>query len=338
MVTMNDFAGGDGTRMISKVMSTPAQPRPAQAGRPGGAGGGTNLARRRLAFAGCAGAVLASALGFPVATGAAATPQVVAEVGSATITTAEVEEVARERGLSARAALAALVAARLHEREAAALSPPPVRSHEGESNRALVQRLLEADFEPHARAEDVPDSVLRPLYERNRLAWVHPRLVRVNTIGVMKGAGRKDPAVAAAVRATAQELAAFVAQRSSRTPEDFDAIAALPEWNQRGVWVAKSLLGPNAPQAAELGAEAIKLTKPGDTTPLVEDKWGYYIARFVAEEPAKNVAFADARPTIAAAVHESWRKQRFLDYVDELSRRHGAAVTPAVRLTEAPVP
>ncbi len=83
-------------------------------------------------------------------------------------------------------------------------------------------------------------------------------------------------------------------------------------------------------------AQAIHaLRAPGQTTKLVADDDGFYIARYLSERAPKRVEYAAARDEIITKYHDVWRKQRFVALTDELARKHGAQVF-ADRLTSVP--
>lgn len=270
------------------------------------------------------------------------TPEATAELGPVVARVGDVPVFARE--VAAQAARTSrppdqalddlirfhLLAERARAAGASAASPEVVQAWK----QALVQRLLERDLEPKLGAEDVPEADLRTLYERNRDYFVHPRLVEVIALSVFTGA-RMKPEPRARARKTALELHAHIQSRPGRTVEDFSAIAADPAWMQRKVRMSRTWQGPDKPFSAVVGAEVAKLTRPGDTTPLVEDEDGYHVARYIAERPPRNTAFAEAREEIARSYFPSWRTERFTQFAQKLAATHGAE-THASRLSAPP--
>jgi hypothetical protein len=245
----------------------------------------------------------------------------VARVGQVPIFAKQVEAKAKKIGLPARAALEDLIASSLLAEAArdrgltlAGDSDPDVQS-------ALVQRLLEKELEPNIRLESIPDSDLRPLYERVRDTFVHPRLVEIGVLAVYTGAPMPKE-FREEREQTAKELAQFLKSHPAKTLDEFSALARDPNWAGQHVVYKHMLQGADKPLSEAVGAEVSKLRAPGDTAPLVVDIDGGFIARYIGERPPENVTFEQARGKLSAGFYEHWRRQQFLEYTTKLARLH----------------
>jgi hypothetical protein len=256
---------------------------------------------------------------------------IVARVGEVPIFAAEVVAQAERTGKAPRLALDDLVAFHLLAEKARATGVQP-DAVTAIPHELLVQRLLEREFEPSTRPSDIPDDELRRLYERGKDTYVHPRLVEVAILAVYTGDLMK-PERRAKLRAVAQELADFVAGRPIKTADDFSAIAGLPRWNGK-VAFRRLLQGPTKPFGPAVGAAVVRLAQPGDTTPLVEDETGLYLARYLAERPAENVTFEAVRDELRKQVYPYWRQHRFIELSARLAKGHDVEAFPG-KLAEA---
>ena len=204
--------------------------------------------------------------------------------------------------------------ARSHGHTLASGSDPDVQS-------ALVQRLLEKELDPHLRPEATPDNDLRPLYERARESFVHSKLAEIGVLAVYTGApmateDRKPR------EQTARELALYLKNHPAKTLEEFSAIARDPAWSGRDLVFRRLLQSTDSPLSKAVGTEVSKLRAPGDTTPLVVDEDGSFIARYISEKPAENITFEQARPKLLAGFYERWRHQKFLEFTTNRVRLH----------------
>jgi hypothetical protein len=198
---------------------------------------------------------------------------------------------------------------------------PPASSNLDDLSEAMVQRILEREFEPDLRPDKIPDSVLRPLYDRAKDVFVHPRLVDVAMLAIYTGALMKDAPRQERAQ-TAKELAAAVLKKKPKTLDEFMAIASEPEWHERHVVATKLTQGLDKPLSRPIGLEVAKLHDVGQMTPLMTDENGFFIARYVSDRPPKNVGFAEARPELADKYFDIWRRQRFMDFTGKLLQQH----------------
>jgi hypothetical protein len=246
---------------------------------------------------------------------------VVARVGSVPIYAHEVEAQAVLSHGTPREALAELVSLHLlaegaHRRERfhPDWSDPELRS-------ALAERLIEREIMPQLRPDEVPEPELRAIYQRAIDAFVHPRLVDVGLLAVYTGSVMK--AAARLTRAeAAKSLEAYVASQRIHGPEDFEAIARDPTWQDRHVIYRRMLQGLDGPLSRKVGTAVARLKAPGDTTSLIEDDDGFFLATYAGEKPPENVPFADVREKLRQRYYEHWRSQRIEQLMSKISERH----------------
>ena len=252
---------------------------------------------------------------------------VVARVGQVPIFARQIEAEAKRSGKTAASALADLIAANLLAEQARerGFTLPSTADHDVQS--ALVQRLLEKELEPTMRPEAIPDADLRPLYEKARDAFVHSRLVEIGFLAVYTGAPmRKEDREPR--EQTGRELATYLKNHPAETLDEFLAVASDPAWASRNVVFKRVFQSTNMPLSEAVGAEVSKLHAPGDTTPLVVDEDGSFIARYISERPAENISFEQAREKLQAGFYDHWRRQHFLDFTSKLARLHRVETHP----------
>jgi hypothetical protein len=193
----------------------------------------------------------------------------------------------------------------------------------------LVQRMLERELEPGIRGpENIADPELRVLYDRALVAFVHPRLVEVATLEI--DVGRKGTAAARTIaRQTIQSLKQALDGRPGLTVEEFQQLARDEVWRAHGVLTFRFLQGPDAPRSARFGAAVAKLASAGETVGPIEDEYGVYIARYLADRPAKHQSFEDARAELRAGYYARWRQRKFLDFAEQAAAGHEVEIRPA---------
>jgi hypothetical protein len=250
---------------------------------------------------------------------------IVADVAGVPIFAKQVLAEAKTIGEPPREALARLIENSVAAEAIRSAGQLPPSSADDDVRSALVQRLLERELEPRLQQKDIPDTALRPLYDRARDGFVHPRLVDVGVLTVYTGALMKEEPRQER-RETASELAAFLAKHPPQSLDEFAAIAQDARWAERGVGYRRLLQGPDQPFPRAVGAEVIKLRKPGETTPLVADETGFYLARYIDEKPAENVTFEQAREQLAVAYLRHWTQEQFLAFSSTLAQGHKVEV------------
>jgi len=261
---------------------------------------------------------------------------VVARVGEVPIFAAEVKGQAARTGAAPREALADLIrlhllAEQVRGQWARRDRDPQVRTVEQE---ILVQRILERDFEAKHRPEDMPDSAVRVLYDAAIDKFVHPRLVEVAVLALTPGK-KATPAVRAAARKTMTELKAQVDLSRDRTPEDLQAAIATGGWREKRVQFFRFMQAGDKPYTAKFGAEVGRMKTPGETIGVIEDDYGFYIARFVSERPPQNQTFDQVKKELREGYYPRWRQARFLEFTQQLAASHEVEIH-AGALTSAP--
>lgn len=245
----------------------------------------------------------------------------VARVGLVPIFAKQVQAEAKRTGKSVRAALDELITLNLLAESARHKGFALAGRADADVQSALVQRLIERDVEPHLRPEATPDSALRPLWENARDSFVHPRLVEIGVLAVYTGALMKEGPREKREQ-TAKELAVFLRSHPVKTLDEFVAVAHDPVWSARDVVYKRMLQGSDSPLSKKVGAEVAKLRTSGDTTALVIDVDGAFIARYIAERPPENITFEQARSKLLAGFYERWRQQEFLAATTKLVHLH----------------
>jgi hypothetical protein len=252
---------------------------------------------------------------------------VVARVGQVPIFATQIEAQAKRSGKPARAALADLIATNLLAEYARQQGFTPASTSDHDVQSALVQRLLEKELEPTMRPEAIPDSDLRQIYEKARDVFIHPRLVEIGFLAVYTGAlmGKEDRE---AREQTGKDLALYLKNHPAKTLDEFSALAREPSWAIRHIVFNRLFQGTDKPLPKAVGAEVSRLRAPGDTTPLVVDEDGSFIARYISERPAENVTFDQARGTLQTGFYEHWRLKHFLEFTNKLAQLHRVETHP----------
>jgi hypothetical protein len=251
--------------------------------------------------------------------------KVVARVGQVPIYAAQVLAEAKKTGTSPREALEALVERFLLAEQVRRQGWRPATREDSEVRSAMVQRLLERELEPTQRAEAIPDRVLRPFYQKVLSRFVHPRLVKVGVLAVYTGARMKDEARARREK-TARDLEEYLKAHPPQSLQAFKSIARDPAWSKRAVLYSSFLQSPVLPLSKQVGEEIVKLKSEGETTPLLSDDRGFYIARYIDERPPENISFEEVRPKLAAGYVDVWRRRSFEEYTAKLMNAYGAIV------------
>jgi hypothetical protein len=255
---------------------------------------------------------------------------VVAQVGEVPIFASEVAAQAARTGKPARAALEDLIDLHLLAERLRPQWPP--QDHDAEARtierEMLVQRLLERDFEATSRPEDMPDAAVRMLYDAALDKFVHPRLVEVAVLALTPGK-KASPEARAEARKTMNELAALVQLRREKTPEDLQAAMADDRWIRRKVQFFRFLQAGDKPYSASFGAEVARMKTPGETSGVIEDQYGFYIARYIGERAPQNQSFDQVKNDLREGFYPRWRQARFLEFTQQLAAQHEVELHPA---------
>lgn len=204
-----------------------------------------------------------------------------------------------------------------------------------ELRSALAERLIERNVWPQIQRDSLPEQELRSIYQDAIISFVHPRLVDAGFLIVFTGI-RMKPGPRAERAQTARDLAAALASRRIAGPEDFAAIANDPAWTARNVTYRRLLQSPDHPFSRTVGAEVVKLKAAGDTTPLIEDADGFFLATYAGEKPAENISFAEVREELRQRYYERWRAQRLEQLTRELAEGHRVESHPQLLNQAAP--
>jgi len=246
---------------------------------------------------------------------------VVARVDGAPIFAKQVLAEAKRSGQPPRAALTTLIEANVAAERIRTLGRPLPPDNDPDVSAARVERLLDRELEPTLTAEAIPDTVLRSIYERVRDKFVHPRLVEIGVLAIFTGEAMNSESRSLRADA-AKELATFLSKHPPSSLDDFEAVAGAKEWSSQRVNYRRVIQGLDKPLSKTVGVAVGKLHAPGDTTPLLTDIDGFYIARYIGEQPPENVPFERARPELAAAYVERWRQEQFMSFTGKLREAH----------------
>jgi hypothetical protein len=134
------------------------------------------------------------------------------------------------------------------------------------------------------------------------------------------------PSVRADARKTISELKTIVDQRKEKTAEDLQAAIADAKWHQRRVQFARFLQAGDKPYTAKFGAEVAKMKTPGETSPVIEDDYGFYIARYLGERPPQNQTFDQVKKELREGYYPRWRQTKFLELTQRLGEAHQVEV------------
>ncbi|HVR62083.1 MAG TPA: peptidyl-prolyl cis-trans isomerase [Polyangia bacterium] len=250
-----------------------------------------------------------------------------ARVGDVDILRSDVAIQMRATHQTERQALDQLIRFELLARAAAASISPSDPDVRAATDAMLVQRLIERDLEPHLTKADIPDDVLRGVYERAQKVFVHPRLVEVAMLNVYTGA-RMKPEPRAKAAAVARALDAQLRRSPRHTVDEFESIALDPAWKERKVQYSRVWQAIDDPFPAAVGREVQRLRQPGDITPLITADTGFHVALYIDERPPENISFADARDRLRDQIYERWRTARFLEFAQAAAGAHSIEAYP----------
>jgi hypothetical protein len=258
--------------------------------------------------------------------------RVLARVAGRPILAGEVTRAALLAGSDLRAALEDRIRFEVLARAAEAAEIAPGPEDREILRQTQVERLVADLIEPRLAEGAIPESEVRAFYDRVHKRFVHGRLVQVTVLCIFTGARMKPEPRARAAR-HAEALRAYLATHPGLSDQAFLGLGNDPAW-QGGPEQKVSLSATTVWQDEEepfppvVGRAVSRLARPGDTTDLVGDETGFYVARYLAERPPENVSFAAARPILAAEMWEPWRRQKFLALTLELAGAHAVEAFP----------
>jgi hypothetical protein len=260
---------------------------------------------------------------------------VVARVGSVPIYTREVEAQVTRSQSTPHTALDELISLHLLAERAHRENYFRPDWFDPELGSALAERLIERDVWPQIQLDSLPDQELRAIYQSAINAFVHPRLVEAGFLILFTGTGMK-PGPLAERESAAKALAATLALRRIAGPDDFEAIANDPTWKSRHVTFRRTVQGPDQPFSRRVGAEVLKLKALGDTTPLMHDTDGFFLATYAGETPPVSQSFTEVRAELRQRYYERWRVQRIEQLSREMAKGHRVEIHPQLLNQSAP--
>lgn len=206
------------------------------------------------------------------------------------------------------------------------LEHPAVR----EAVRAeAVRELMQEDFEAtRASPADVPDEVLRRLYDSDRNRWNHPeyRFAKYVRITVPKDVPRGSAADLEARRiaeATKKALDQAAREHKARgetlAPDAFAAVAAKAAFELAGVSIAteKPINFPRRGRMVpEFSDATFAIAEPGLVSEVTRTDWGWDIILLIRILPAKYATFEEAKGELREMAFELWRASEFRKWTE----------------------
>jgi peptidyl-prolyl cis-trans isomerase C len=228
------------------------------------------------------------------------------------------------RGLDRRAALDECIDFELLARAAEArgyLEHPAVREA---ARIEAVRELMRQDFEVgRDDPTDIPDAVLRKLYDADLNRWKHPeyRWAKYVRINVPKDVARGSPADLEARRtaeALKEALDAAAAEHRARgevlEPAEFARIAASTAYEVAGAAIAteEPINFPRRGRVVPEFADAtFAISEIGLVSEVTRTDWGWDIILLTHILPAEDTSFEEAKPRLREQAFEFWRIGEF---------------------------
>jgi peptidyl-prolyl cis-trans isomerase C len=186
--------------------------------------------------------------------------------------------------------------------------------------RLLVQALV---GEEERRAEAPGEAELRAWYEAHRAELAQPERVRLSRILVSQGARGAAPERARA-RARAEQLAARV-----RRGEPFGKVAREGDGPERAKEGDLGLVARGGTKDERLEAAAFALTRPGETSGVVECADGFAVLRLEERRPARVPTFEEARGEVENRMSPERKRKAFDGLLARLRRDAEVAIEVA---------
>jgi hypothetical protein len=181
---------------------------------------------------------------------------------------------------------------------------------------------LEKELEPNLRPErPYPDSALRPLYERARDTFVHPRLVEIGVLAVYTGA-EMEKEFRKEREQTAKELALFLKSHPAKTLDDFSALARDPNWAAGTLCYKHMLPGPTSRYRRRSAPKSASCAHPATQRRSWSTIDGGFIARYIGERPPENITFEQARGKLLGGILRALAPPAVSGLHDKLARLH----------------
>jgi hypothetical protein len=222
-----------------------------------------------------------------------------------------------DAGLTAEQALDALIDEHLLAREAARRGVAGV-DIDIERKRAMAYELV-LKIRDETTADSIDERVLKEHYERQRERFVHGPQRRVIHAVVRTGKrGVRDPAAAEA-------LARRIRDAADGAASDADFAARVkPFQKEAGTSLKVESLPPFAADSRRFVKEfvdaAFAVPKIETVSPAFKTSFGWHVLYVIEELPAQDVAFAEARPVLAAELLPQEREKRIVQLLQRLMR------------------
>lgn len=208
------------------------------------------------------------------------------------------------------------------------LRDPQVRDA---ARRAMVQRLLEREFEAKVQPADVPEDVLRRAYRNNYWFFNRPEIREFEHFLVW-ATPTDTPERQAAARRLADEILRIALSRPFSALGDLRAEIEA-RGRAAGVQVQYERSRGVRSRLEKDFADLLWSIAPGRIGPRVaQSRYGFHVLRNVGVEPEVRRPFETVREEVRERVWPEWREMRFKSWMAELRARHGAKVAEAALL------
>ncbi len=176
------------------------------------------------------------------------------------------------------------------------------------NERLTVQALLQAEEKSSVPATEAEE---RAWFEAHKAELAIPLRVRVRRfLARSASAGEREKARARAKRVLAR----------ARAGEPFEALAAAGDGKEKSQGGDLGVQARGDLGDAVLEAAAFALEKPGELSPLVEERDGVAVLQLVEKLPASLPSFADARAAVQQKLQPLRKRRAFDDLRDRLRK------------------
>jgi hypothetical protein len=259
---------------------------------------------------------------------------VVAKVNGTPIFASEVSRQAAITKMTPRDALDTLIAV-----EALVHTAKTKRIAQGDEaeegwKQILAQAWIVKDLEPQLDADQIPESLIREVYDRSRGAFDHGRLVRIATLDLY-AFSTNGPIRRQQARQWAQELSLDLQKMKQKpTPAELQRLAGTEKWTARGLKAGMTWQSDTQPYSVKVGQAALALRDWGEVSPVVEDNAGFHIVMHQGERAELRQTFDEAKATIREGITAAWQQRRFNEILTDLATKAKVVVTPEVLVSQ----
>jgi peptidyl-prolyl cis-trans isomerase C len=173
-----------------------------------------------------------------------------------------------------------------------------------------IQRLLDKEVDQKVK---ITDEESKTFYDKNLQLFQQPERVKASHILIKVDEGAPEEKKAEA-RKKIKEI-----QQKVQNGEDFAALAKT--YSE----------GPSGPKGGDLGSfgrgqmvkpfeDAAFSLKPNETSDIVETRFGYHLIKVVEKQPAKKIAYADAKDRINKRLKDQKLRTERQLYFDKLKK------------------